>query len=50
MIWILSLIILPYVFTCGYYDYKSNQIVDKILNSNPNGYPYVNRIRGFNNQ
>ena len=33
-----------------YFGAKSQKVTDKIMSMNPDGYPYVNKVRGFSNQ
>ena len=46
----LLFIAITYPLCMLYFGAKSQKVIDNIISQNPNGYPYVNRIRGFNNQ
>lgn len=46
---VIILIAIIYSSVCGYLEYKAKIVLDKIINCNPNGYPYVSKFRGFEN-
>lgn len=49
MMHLLFLLPLTYAGILGYFNYKSNLVISKILDIDADGYPYVSSIRRFEN-